>query len=135
MAIEQLAYRAYSTLPEDHIRREAGKVSAYGVKDSDIKIELLLGGEKMVNEGLREAVLIDARLHQNNTKVYWGNRSPPPTYKKTHYNQGAGATGNQATLRVTATMEVKQNNQHQNQKDGPPRDQVTEKEVERVANK
>jgi hypothetical protein len=77
MAIEQLAYRAYSTLPEDHIRREAGKVSAYGVKDPDIKIELLLGGEKTVNKALRQAVLIAARLHQNNTKTYWGNQSPP----------------------------------------------------------
>jgi hypothetical protein len=45
-AIEQLAHRAYPTLPEDHVRREAGRAFTYGVKDPDIKIQLLLGGEK-----------------------------------------------------------------------------------------
>jgi DNA gyrase/topoisomerase IV subunit A len=34
-AIEQLAHRAYPILPEDHIRRKAGRVFAYGVKDPD----------------------------------------------------------------------------------------------------
>jgi cob(I)alamin adenosyltransferase len=33
-AIEQLAHRAYPTLPEDHIRREAGRAFAYWVKTS-----------------------------------------------------------------------------------------------------
>jgi hypothetical protein len=37
-AIELLAHRAYPTLPEDHIGREAGKAFAYGVQDTDIKI-------------------------------------------------------------------------------------------------
>jgi hypothetical protein len=31
---------------EDHIGRESGKSFAYGVQDPDIKIQLLLGGEK-----------------------------------------------------------------------------------------
>jgi hypothetical protein len=35
--------------------REAGKVFAYGVQDPDIKIQLLLRGEKTINEDLREA--------------------------------------------------------------------------------
>jgi hypothetical protein len=34
-AVEQLAHRAYPTLPEDHIRREAGKAFADGVEDQD----------------------------------------------------------------------------------------------------
>jgi hypothetical protein len=51
-AIEQLAHRAYPTLPEDHIRREAGKAFADGVEDPNIKIQLLLGGEKTVNKAL-----------------------------------------------------------------------------------
>jgi hypothetical protein len=37
-AIEQLSHRAYPTLPEDHVRREAGRSFTYGVKDPDIKI-------------------------------------------------------------------------------------------------
>jgi hypothetical protein len=52
-AIEQLAHRAYPTLPDDHIRREAGRAFAWGVKDPDIKIQPLLEGEKRVNEALR----------------------------------------------------------------------------------
>jgi hypothetical protein len=51
-AIEQLAHCASPTLPEDHIWREAGKAFAYEVEDPDIKIRLLLGGEKTVNEAL-----------------------------------------------------------------------------------
>jgi hypothetical protein len=41
-AIEQFAHHAYSTLPEDDIRREAGKFFADGVEDPAIKIRLLL---------------------------------------------------------------------------------------------
>jgi hypothetical protein len=56
-------------LPEEHIRREAGKAFADGVKDPDIKIQLLLGGEKTVNEALWQAlelraVLLAARPHR-----------------------------------------------------------------------
>jgi hypothetical protein len=50
-AIEQLAHRAYSTLLKDHIWREAGKAFAYRVEDPNIKIQVLLGGEKTVNRG------------------------------------------------------------------------------------
>jgi hypothetical protein len=81
-AIEQLAHRAYPTLPEDHVRREAGRVFTYGVRDPDIKIQLLLGGEKSVNETLGQAlelqaIWVAASPAQNNTATYGGNRSPP----------------------------------------------------------
>jgi hypothetical protein len=45
-AVELLAHRAYTALPEDHIRKEAGKAFADGVEDPNIKIQLMLGGEK-----------------------------------------------------------------------------------------
>jgi uncharacterized coiled-coil protein SlyX len=61
-SIEQLAHRAYPTLPEDHIRREAGRAFAYGEKDLDIKIQLLLEGEKTVNEALGQALELQAVL-------------------------------------------------------------------------
>jgi hypothetical protein len=82
MAIEQLAHRAYPTLPEEHIKIEAGKTFADGVEDPDIKIQLLLGGEKTVKEALRQspelqAVLQAARPHRTRTKTFRGNRSPP----------------------------------------------------------
>jgi hypothetical protein len=54
-AVEQVDHRAYSALPEGHIRKEAGKAFASGAEDAAIKIQLLLGGE-MVNEALRRAV-------------------------------------------------------------------------------
>jgi hypothetical protein len=54
IAIEQLAYRSNPALSEDHIRREAGKAFTDGVQDFTIKIQLLLGGEKTVNEALME---------------------------------------------------------------------------------
>jgi hypothetical protein len=44
MAIDQLAHHSYPSLPEDHIRRQAGKALADGVENPDIKIQLLLGG-------------------------------------------------------------------------------------------
>jgi hypothetical protein len=55
-AIEQLAHRNYPTLPEEHIRREAGKAFEGGVEDPDIKIQLFLGVEKTVNEAVRPAL-------------------------------------------------------------------------------
>jgi hypothetical protein len=62
----------------DHIWREAGKAFVFGVEDPDIKIQLLLGGEKMVNEALRQAlelhvVLIAARSQKTSTKTFWGS--------------------------------------------------------------
>jgi hypothetical protein len=47
-----LALRAYPNLPTDYVAREAGKAFTYGIRDADIKIQLLLGGEKTVNEAL-----------------------------------------------------------------------------------
>jgi hypothetical protein len=61
-AIKQCTHHAYPALPEDHIRREAGKAFADRVEDSTIKIQLLLGGEKTVNEALRLALKLQAML-------------------------------------------------------------------------
>jgi hypothetical protein len=83
MAIEQLAHRAYPTLPEDHIKREAGKAFADGVEDPDIKIQLLPGREKTVKEALIQALELQAvlqaarRPHKTRTKTFWGSRLTP----------------------------------------------------------
>jgi hypothetical protein len=81
MAIEQLAHRAYPTLPEEHVWREAGRAFAYGVADPDIKIQLLLRAEKTVNEALRwalelQAVLVAARPQKNYAKKHQGKWQP-----------------------------------------------------------
>jgi hypothetical protein len=54
-AVEQVDHRAYSALPEGHIRKEAGKAFASGAEGAAIKIHLLLERE-MVNEALRQVV-------------------------------------------------------------------------------
>ncbi|PNF39393.1 hypothetical protein B7P43_G13216 [Cryptotermes secundus] len=81
-AIELLSHRAYPDLPADHIGREAGIAFVYGIRDADIRFQLLLGGEKKVNEALRralelQAVLIAARPHEGSTKTYRKYRSSP----------------------------------------------------------
>jgi hypothetical protein len=76
-AIEQLAHRAYPALPEDHVRRKAGKAFVNGMEDTDVKIQLLVGGEKSVNEALRQALELQAVfLAARPGKTPWGNRSP-----------------------------------------------------------
>jgi hypothetical protein len=42
----------YPNLHKDHIRKEAKKAFADRAEDPDIKIQLLLGGEKTVSEAL-----------------------------------------------------------------------------------
>jgi hypothetical protein len=99
-AIEQLACRAYPTLPEDYIRREAGRAFAYGLKDPDIKIQLLLGGERTVNEALRkalelQAVLVAARPNQNNTNTYIPGKPIAPHRRKDAQQSGCWNCGEQ----------------------------------------
>jgi hypothetical protein len=87
-AIEQLTHCAYPTLSEDYIRREVGKAFAEGVEDPTIKNQLLLGGEKMVIEALRQALelqamLLAARSHESSTRVFWESRSFPTQQRET----------------------------------------------------
>jgi hypothetical protein len=71
-AIQQLTRRAIPASPEEHIRREAGKAFVDGIEDYEIKIRLLLGGEKTLSDVLRQAlelhaVLIAARSQKSNS--------------------------------------------------------------------
>jgi hypothetical protein len=82
MAIEQLVHRSYPTLPEDHIKREEGKAFTDGIEYPDIKMQLLLGGEKTVKEALRQAlelqaVLQAARPSQNENQDILGEPIAP----------------------------------------------------------
>jgi hypothetical protein len=50
-------------------------VFAYGVEDPAIKVQLLLGGQKIVNEALKQdlelhAVLLAGRLHKMSTRTF-----------------------------------------------------------------
>jgi hypothetical protein len=92
MAVEQLAHHVYPALPKDHTGREAWKAFTDGLEDPNIKISLLIGGEKMVNKALRQALKLqavhqDARPHKMGTKTFWGSRSSPKTMKECKANR------------------------------------------------
>lgn len=105
-AIELLAHCVYSPLPEDHIRKEAGKVFADRVEDTAIKIQLLLGGEKIVYEALRQApklqgVLLAARPKKR-AAGHSGGADRSQLGEETKDDWCAGALGSHATSGVTA---------------------------------
>jgi hypothetical protein len=80
-ALELLTHRANPTLPEDHIRREAGKTFAYWVLDPD-KNSTAARGRKDSKRGpgqakKLQAVLAAARSYEINTMTYRQNQSPP----------------------------------------------------------
>jgi hypothetical protein len=86
MAVEQLTHGAYPVLPEDHIRRQVGKMLADGTEDPAIKLQLLLGGVTMVNEAVRQdlelqAMLLAARPHKTGDRTFCG-RQLPPTWRR-----------------------------------------------------
>jgi hypothetical protein len=121
-AIELLARRTYPNLPADHIGREAGKAFVYEIKDADIKIQLLLGGEKTVNEALRQAlelqaVLVAARPHEESTKTYRKYRSPP-NQRRDRRQSGCwrcgelGHFGNNCPYERTADSEIRRGNEN-----------------------
>jgi hypothetical protein len=84
-AVEQLAHRTYPALPEDYIKeREKGRqgVRRRVRRPCHKEIQLLLGGEKTVNEALRQtlelqAVLLAPRPQKTSARALWGSRSPP----------------------------------------------------------
>jgi hypothetical protein len=104
-AVEQLVHRAYPTLPEGHI----GKSFSDWVHDHEIKVALLLGGERTVYEALSEtlellAVFLAGSSYKTRTKIFWGSRSSP-TNKGTQGNRNTGSVENRATSRVPAQKE------------------------------
>jgi hypothetical protein len=110
-AIQQLALRAYPASPEEHIRRKAGKVFVEGIQDYEIKIRLLLGGEKTLSEALRQAlevhaVLIAARSHRSKNVASSWTRSPPSN-GETQGVQEAGTTRKLIIFGEDITMEVR----------------------------
>jgi hypothetical protein len=119
-AIEQLAHRAYPTLPEEHVRRKAGRAFIYGVVDPDIKIQLLLGGENTVNEALRQAlelqaVLVAAKPQKNYAETHQGNWFSP-NQQRDIKQSGCWSCGE------PGHFESNCNNGSQKRRDGPLRD-------------
>jgi hypothetical protein len=108
-AIQQLARRTYPASPEEHIRREAGKAFVESIQDYEIKIRLLLGGEKTLSEALRQAlevhaVLIAARSQRSNNVASRWTRSPPSN-GETQGVREAGTTRKVIIFGVDITIE------------------------------
>jgi hypothetical protein len=126
-AVEQLAHRAYPTLPEDHIRREAGKAFTDGVEDHEIKVALLIGGKKTVNEALRQAlelqaVFLAARSNTTSTKTFWESRSPPTQQRNARQSE-CWSCGESGHLESTCPYRRKaENDRRWKPEDRPNRD-------------
>jgi hypothetical protein len=58
------------------VRRKAGKAFVNGVEDHDVRIQLLVGGEKKVDEALRQALELKDTLGQ---PVPTNQAKRPPT--------------------------------------------------------
>jgi hypothetical protein len=105
-AVKQLAYYAYSALPEDHIRREAGNLFANEVEDPAIKIQLPVGEDEKVNRALRQALEVQVALlakgpQKTSARTLWGSQSPQLD-EETKENRHPGAVGSQPIPMVTA---------------------------------
>jgi hypothetical protein len=59
-AAEELAHQAFVGLPVDHIQTEAAHAFIDGVRDWEVKQNLLLGGACTLNEALNQALRIEA---------------------------------------------------------------------------
>jgi hypothetical protein len=81
------------------VRREAGKAFADGIEDTDIKVQLLLGGKKTEEEALKQAVLLATKPRKTSARTFW--ESPHPG-EETKDNSRAVAVGSRATSRATS---------------------------------
>lgn len=65
------------------MRREAGKTFVNELEDLNIKIQLLLGGEQMANEALKQALelqaeFLAARPRRMSARTFQKGQSPTP---------------------------------------------------------
>jgi hypothetical protein len=124
ITVEQLAHRAYPTLPDEHKRQEAGRAFVDGIEYPDIKIKLLLGGEKTVNEALRQALelqamLLVARPHKSSTMTIWGRRSPP-TRRRDARKSECWSCGEPGHFKSTCPYKRKANNDQRREHENRP---------------
>jgi hypothetical protein len=59
-AVEQLAHRALVGLPVAFIQTEAANSFIDGVRDRELKQDLLMGGDRTLNEALNQALNLEA---------------------------------------------------------------------------
>jgi hypothetical protein len=59
-SVEQLAHRALVGLPEGHIQTEIAHAFIDGIRDREVKQQLLLGDDRTLNEALNQAVKLEA---------------------------------------------------------------------------
>jgi hypothetical protein len=115
-------------MPEDHIRKEAGKAFADGVEDNEIKVALLIGVEKTVNEALSQAfelhaVFLASRAHKNSIRHSGG--AGRPTRQKNARQSECWKCGGPGHFENTCPYRRKaENDRRQKREDGSPRNQL-----------
>jgi hypothetical protein len=104
-AVEQLAHRAYPTLPEDHKRREAGKAFGDRVEDQDknFTADRRIGdGNRGPQTGPRTTCRIPSRQTPQDKHQDTGGAARPLSGEGTRENHHAGTVENRDTSWVTA---------------------------------
>ena len=96
--VEQLDHMALDGLPQDHIQREAAYTFIDGLRDTEIRQHLMLGGEQNLREALAKALRMEAAkgttapsprvriVNEDTPEVRRGaaeRRTPPPRRRST----------------------------------------------------
>jgi hypothetical protein len=105
------------------VRREAGRAFADMVGNLHIKLQLLLGDEKTVNEALElQTVLLGARPRKMSARTFWGSWSPPPppTYLRDNQQPGYWRCGRPRHFRGSRPYETEEDDRRLKRGHGRP---------------
>jgi hypothetical protein len=112
-AIYYSAYRVHVEVPQHLLSKEASHSFADGIRERDIRLQLLLGGKKTLGEAVNQvleleaadtAVVTPSRVRQTMARTFW--RSPPPSQRKEETTDSlrTGAVGAPATFERSVPM-------------------------------
>jgi hypothetical protein len=113
-AIEELTHCAFPALHEDHVHRGTGKAFIKSRRERSRKRQLLLGGERILNEVLRQtlelevvqlAVRSSTILQKTSDRALWRSQPPSKMKEETTDILGAGAVGASVTSRSSVPID------------------------------
>jgi hypothetical protein len=113
-AIYHSANRVNVEVPEYLISKEASLSFADGIRERDIRLQLLLGGKETLGEAVNQvleleavdiAVVAPSRVRQTMARTFWRSHPPPPKRKdETTDSIRTGAVGASATFERSVPM-------------------------------
>jgi hypothetical protein len=95
-AIEQVIHRASLALHKEHVRRGTHKAFGNGIRDRGIKQQLFLGGQRTLNEALKQTLVLEVlklavgfsiRLRRTSDRAWRKSWSPPKRKKRLSASQ------------------------------------------------